>query len=106
MMEKQQHIPMRKHEYGFTLIELIVILGLLSTILGLSFGGYKTISTKSQKKKSEELAHKVYYSLIELITKGSFANTTYSSLKSDVVLIVSTLRPLLLKLAKTKSISP
>ena len=70
MMEKQQHIPMRKHEYGFTLIELIVILGLLSTILGLSFGGYKTISTKSQKKKSEELAHKVYYSLIELITNA------------------------------------
>ena len=58
---------MRKHEYGFTLIEFIVILALCTTIIGLSLNGYSNFSKKNQKKSSTSLANKVYYHLITYI---------------------------------------
>lgn len=77
---------MRKHEYGFTLIEFIVILALCTTIIGLSLNGYSNFSKKNQKKSSTSLANKVYYHLITYI---NYARNFYTKKIDGVTYIVT-----------------
>lgn len=61
---------MRKNEYGFTLIELLVVISILSCLLTISVPAFKNISDKNRLKEAESDVNKVYYTLMDIITKG------------------------------------
>ena len=61
---------MRKHEYGFSLLELLIGIAIVSAILTISIPGFKHLARNNQKKTSEVEFNKIYYNLIELITNS------------------------------------
>lgn len=44
---------------GFTLVEMLVVIGIIAVLIGAAIGGYSSVTERAQKARDEELVHNV-----------------------------------------------
>ncbi|MFA7411548.1 MAG: GspH/FimT family pseudopilin [Tissierellaceae bacterium] len=99
-------LKLRRRKYGYTLLELIVVLALFAVILGISLPGIKTVFISMEKKELMELKRDIVFARNSAIIENmnyifmvDKANNTYkirkqgktSELVRDVKLLNGTI---------------
>jgi len=59
---------MSKRE-GFTLVEMLVVIGIIFVLIGASLAGFNGMVKRAQKARAEELVHEVMVALVEVLQK-------------------------------------
>ena len=58
-MKAKTHLSQNKSRGGFTLVEMLVVIGMIATLAGISFPVYKSIQKKVEKQKFEMLMNSI-----------------------------------------------
>lgn len=52
---------------GFTLVEMLVVIGIIAVLIGATIGGYSSVTERAQKARDEELVHNVATALESIL---------------------------------------
>ena len=63
------HSVIRKSRQGFTLIEMLVVIGIIAVLMGASIAGYSSVVARAQKARADEQVHEIYTALVQVMQK-------------------------------------
>jgi len=54
---------------GFTLIEMLVVIGIIAVLMGAAIAGYSTVVDKAQRSKAQEQVHEIATAIVQVMQK-------------------------------------